>query len=228
MNIQNKEKEEKHKESNTTRRVCSQSGGMQPTRLPFHSVNYFFYLCNHTQAQNQCNGELSFSCKIMTAQLKWKISNDSMNPWHSVVLWFCDYLWFYPSSVSCGISGFMPVFCFFVLCDKHIQESMKAWIHYKSVFSPIQLQPLAEKLSWTKSHTTGEDSSSVGKFKTDLFSSYQADSKANWLTLLNLFTYFFLKGEILDNWREWQSGTILATLWNHWLWMPYTQMTTFR
>jgi len=42
MNIQNKEKEEKHKESNTTRRVCSQSGGMQPTRLPFHSVNYFF------------------------------------------------------------------------------------------------------------------------------------------------------------------------------------------
>lgn len=47
-----------------------------------------------------------------------------MTVWIPDILWFCDYLQFYPSSVSRGISGFMPVFCFFILCDKHIQESM--------------------------------------------------------------------------------------------------------
>lgn len=68
------------KEYVTRVEVCRQPG--YPSTLLT-----IFYLFNRTLAQKQCNGELPFSQKIMTAQLKWKISNDSMNPWHSVVLW---------------------------------------------------------------------------------------------------------------------------------------------
>lgn len=124
--------------SNTTSSICN---SMKVCSLPdlLSSSIMTFYLCNLTQAQNQCNEMLPFIHNPMIAQGKWKISIDGAFTFSFV-------------SLEYQVAFLALCLCSVFLNSYVISMPRKAWLHHKGMIFPPELQLLAKILYETQSY----------------------------------------------------------------------------